>query len=255
MPIQHVLLISAEGGVMRELEKYPIQSVDYVELDPEVAAVKFRFGMIEKIRGLNVIHQDGRAYLSQSKKKYDAIIVNLPEPDTFQVNRFYTDVFFEMASKHLVEGGVLSFSMQGFDTYLAEPQRQKLSSLYNTAETYFKHVLLLPGRKIYFLCSNHGMNTDIPTALEQKGVSTAYLSGFFYGNLSPERIQRLNTLLDPSTPRNVDHSPYLMRLMFSQWFAKFQTSPTGFFLVIAMLSAYTCFAFPGRSLFCFQPGR
>jgi len=163
--VQNVLLISAEGGVMTELEKYPIQSVDYVELDPEVAAVKFRFDMIKKIRGLNVIHQDGRAYLSQSKKTYDAIIVNLPEPNTFQVNRFYTDVFFEMASKHLVEDGVLSFSMQGFDNYLAEPQRQKLSSLYNTAGTYFKNVLLLPGQKVFFLCSDSKLNTDIPTAM------------------------------------------------------------------------------------------
>ena len=160
--------------------------------------------------------------MSQSKKKYDAIIVNLPEPNTYQVNRFYTDVFFEIASNHLVENGVLSFSMQGFDTYLAEPQRQKLSSLYNTAKTYFKHVLLLPGRKIYFLCRNSGVNIDIPTALEKKGISTAYLSGFFYGNLSSERIHRLNTLLDPSTPRNVDHSPYLMRLMFSSGLRNFK---------------------------------
>lgn len=239
--VQDVLLISAAGGVMRELEKYAIPSVDYLELDPEVADAKFRFGMIQNIKGLNVIYQDGRAYLSRSKKTYDAIIVNLPEPNTFQINRFYTDVFFEMAREHLVENGVLSFSMQGFDTYLAEPQRQKLSSLYNTAKTYFKHVLLLPGRKIYFLCGNSGMNTDIPAVLKEKGVSSPYLSGFFYGNLSPERIQRLNTLLDPATPRNVDHSPYLMRLMFSQWFAKFQTSPAGFFFVIAIISAiYLC---------------
>jgi spermidine synthase len=252
--IRHVLLISAEGGVMTELEKYPIQSVDYVELDPEVAAVKFRFAMIKKIRGLNVIHQDGRAYLSHSKKKYDAIIVNLPEPDTFQVNRFYTDIFFEMASKHLVKGGVLSFSMQGFDTYLAEPQRQKLSSLYNTAGTYFKHVLLLPGQKIYFLCSDGRLNTDIPTALEQKNISTTYISGFYYGNLSPERVHRLNTALDPSTPRNVDHAPYLMRLVFSQWFAKYQTSPMGFYLVIAILSAIYLFYVSREEFVLFSTG-
>ncbi len=252
--IQHVLLISAAGGVMRELKKYPVQSIDYVELDPEVAAVKFRFDMLQKIRNLKLIHQDGRAYLSQSKKNYDAIIVNLPEPNTFQVNRFYTDVFFEMASKHLVEEGVLSFSMLGFETYLAEPQRQKLSSLYNTAKTYFKHVLLLPGQKIYFLCSNRVMTTDIPTALEKKGISTTYLSGFFYGNLSPERIHRLNTLLDPTTPRNVDHSPYLMRLMFSQWFAKFQTSPAGFFLVIAILSAIYLFRVSREEFVLFSTG-
>jgi spermidine synthase len=235
--IQNVLLISAEGGVMSELEKYSIQTVDYVELDPAVATVQFRFDMIKKIKGLTVIHQDGRAYLSQSKKNYDAIIVNLPEPDTFQVNRFYTAGFFEMARKHLTEGGILSFSMQGFDNYLAEPQRQKLSSLYNSAAVNFKYVLLLPGQKVFFLCSNRRLKTDIPTILAQKGIATAYISGFFYGNLSAERIDRLNSLMDPSTPRNVDNSPYLMRLMFSQWFAKFQTSPAGFFLVIAILSA------------------
>ena len=177
--VEHVLLISAEGGVMAELEKYPIQSVDYVELDPEVAAVKFRFDLIKKIRGLNIIHEDGRAYLSQSKKNYDAILVNLPEPDTFQLNRFYTDVFFNMASNHLVEEGVLSFSMEGFDTYLAEPQRQKLSSLYNTAGTHFKHVLLLPGQKVFFLCSDSSLITDIPTALKQKHISHRIYQRFF----------------------------------------------------------------------------
>jgi len=234
--IRSVLLISAEGGVMAELNKYPIQSVDYVELDPEVAAVQFRFDLIRKIEGLNVVHQDGRAYLSRVKKTYDAIIVNLPEPNTFQINRFYTDGFFYAAKKHLAEGGVLSFSMQGFDNFLAEPQRQKLSSLYNTVKAYFGHVLLLPGQKVFFLCSDRTLTSDIPAALLNKGIATDYISGFYYGDLTPERIQRLNEAMDPSTPRNFDNAPYLMRLMFSQWFAKFQTSPVAFFIVAAILS-------------------
>jgi len=234
--IHHVLLISAQGGVMTELEKYSIQSIDYVELNPTAADVQFRFGMIQNINGLRNIHQDGRAFLSQTRKNYDAIIVNLPEPNTFQVNRFYTDSFFELASSHLAENGILSFSMQGFDNFLAQPQRQKLSSLFNTAGIHFKNVLLLPGQKVFFLCSDRKLNPDIPAALAQKGITTAYISGFFHGNLSPERIDRLNTQLDPSTPPNTDNSPYLMRLMFSQWFAKFQTSPVGFFLVIVILA-------------------
>jgi spermidine synthase len=234
--IQHVLLISGQGNIMTELEKYPIQSVDYLELDPHLATVQFRFDMIKKIKGLRVLHQDGRAYLAQSDKIYDAIIVNLPEPNTFQINRFYTDVFFEMVSKHLAKNGVLSFCMQGFDNYLAEPQRQKLSSLYNTVALYFEHVLLLPGQKVYFLCRNDTLNTDIPAILEKKGIATAYIKGFFYGNVSPQRIDRLNRLMDRSTPRNNDTAPYLMRLMFEQWFAKFQTSPMGFFIVVAILA-------------------
>jgi spermidine synthase len=250
----HVLLISAEGGVMGELEKYHLQSIDYVELDPAVAAAQFRFNMIKKVKGLQVIHQDGRAYLSDSKKKYDAIIVNLPEPDTFQVNRFFTDRFFELARDHLAENGILSFSMQGFDNFLAEPQRQKLSSLYNSVTPYFSDVLLMPGQKVYFLCSNRKLNTDIPAALQQKNISTDYIDGFFYGNLSSERINRLNGRMDPSTPSNHDNSPYLMRLMFSQWFAKFQTSPVGFFLAITILAVIYLFRISREEFVLFSTG-
>jgi spermidine synthase len=96
--------------------------------------------------------------------------------------------------------------------------------------------LLLPGQKVFFLCSDRILNIDIPAALTRKGIATDYISGFYYGNLTPERIDRLNKSMDPATPRNFDNDPYLMRLMFSQWFAKFQTSPFGFFIVIAILS-------------------
>jgi len=233
---RRVLLLSAEAGVMEELQKYQIEELDYVELDPGVTRVQFQFGMIKKIPGLNIIHRDGRAFLADSDKRYDAIIVNLPEPDTFQINRFYTDRFFELAAGHLTSGGVLSFSMQGFENYLAEPQRLKLSSLFNTVSVYFKHVLLLPGQKVFFLCSNRPIVGDIPAALEKKGISTDYVGAFFYGNVTAERIDRLNASLDPSVAVNIDMSPYLMRLMFSQWFAKFQTTPLWFFTVLAVLT-------------------
>jgi spermidine synthase len=234
--VNNILLISAQGGMMVELEKYKPASVDYVELDPQVANVQFRFGLIKKIPGLNIIHQDGRAYLAGSDKIYDAIIVNLSEPDTFQLNRFFTDRFFALARRHLAEHGVLSFAMNGYDNYLAEPQRRKLSSLYNTVTDYFDHVLLLPGQKIFFLCSSDSLSTDIPALLDKKGIHTRYIRGYYYGNLTPERIQRLNALIDPAESKNRDYFPQLMRLMFTQWFAKFSTSPTGFIGVLAILS-------------------
>ena len=232
---KNILLISAESGMMAELEKYKPVSIDYAELDPQVADVQFRFGLIKRIPGLNVIHQDGRAYLAGSHKIYDAIIVNLSEPDTFQLNRFFTDRFFDMARRHLAKHGVLSFAMKGYDNYLAEPQRRKLSSLYNTVTDYFDHVLLLPGQKIFFLCGSQPLKTDIPALLAKKGIHTRYIRGYYYGNLTHERIERLNALIDPTAPKNRDYSPQLMRLMFMQWFAKFSTSPTGFIVVLAIL--------------------
>ena len=229
---RNILLISA--GMMSELEKYRPVSVDYVELDPKVADVEFRYGLIKKIPGLSVLHQDGRAYLEKSNKIYDAIIVNLSEPDTFQINRFYTDRFFALARRHLTRHGVLSFATEGFDNYLAEPQRQKLSSLYNTVSDYFSHVLLLPGEKIFFLCSSGPINTDIPKLLDQKRISTRYIRGYYYGNVTAERIKRLNALIDPKTPKNLDDVPQLMHLMFLQWFAKFSSSPAVFIVILSL---------------------
>ena len=233
--VQNILLISAEGGMMTELEKYRPVSIDYVELDPKVAEVEFRFEMIKKIPGLKVIYQDGRAYLADSNKIYDAIIVNLSEPDTYQINRFFTDRFFDLARRHLARHGVLSFAMKGFENYLAETERQKLSSVYNTVNDYFKHVLLLPGQKIFFLCSSQPLNTDIPALLERKNIPTRYIKGYYYGDLTQERIERLNALIDPLAPKNRDDYPQLMRLMFQQWFAKFSTSPTGFIAILAVV--------------------
>jgi spermidine synthase len=252
--VQHVLLISAEGGVMAELQKYNLKSIDYVELDPEVTTIQFQFGMLKKIPGLHVIHRDGRAFLSDTDHTYDAIIVNLPEPETFQINRFYTDRFFELARARLKTGGILSFAMQGFENYIARPQRQKYSSLYNTAIEYFKHVTLLPGQKVYFLCRNQAIDTDIPLALSQKGISTSYISGFYYGNLTPERIERLNQHIDASTPVNRDHSPYLIRIMFSQWFAKYQSSPIGFMIAVLVLTSIYLFRISREEFVLFSTG-
>ncbi|RPJ81601.1 MAG: hypothetical protein EHJ94_04075, partial [Deltaproteobacteria bacterium] len=226
--LQHVLMISATGGMIRELKKYNLSAIDYVELDPEVSAVLFRFKLLEPIRGLSVINEDGRSYLMKTQKKYDAIIVNLPEPDTFQINRFYTDRFFELVKARLNPHGVFSFSMDGYDNYLAEPQRQKLSSLFNTVSAYFTEVLLLPGQKIIFICTDSTIHRDIPALLTSKGIKTDYISQYFYGNVTGFRTDQLNRLMDLKTEINYDHSPRLMHLMFTQWFAKFSTSPFWF---------------------------
>jgi spermidine synthase len=144
--------------------------------------------------------------------------------------------------------------MQGFENYLAEPQRQKLSSLYNTVKAYFQHVLLLPGQKVFFLCRNRPITTDIPAALARKKITTRYISGFYHGNLTPERIRRLNQRLDPSTPTNQDHSPYLMRVMFSQWFAKYQTSPLGFIVAMVVFTFIYLFRISREEFVLFSTG-
>ena len=233
--LDSILVIGAEGGMFAEIAKYQASQVDYVEIEEKIAKVQFDFGLLEAIPGLRLIHRDGRAFLAGSKKKYDAVIINMPEPDTFQVNRFYTGDFFDLVNQHLTDGGIFSFTVAGFDNYLAEPQRMKISSLYNTAKEVFPHVLLLPGEKVSFLCSNQPLDTDIPTLLEKKQIQTTYIKSFFRGNITPDRLAYLQSNVADSAPVNQDTSPYILRIMFEQWFARFASSPLPFVIICAVL--------------------
>lgn len=230
---KRILLISAAAGVMEELEKYDLESIDYVELDPDLTKVLFDFNLLKRIQPLRVIHADARAFLAGALPGYDAIIVNLDDPQTFQTNRFFTDRFFALARSRLSGEGVLGFSMGGFDNYLAEPQRRKLSSVYHTAKHYFPHVLLLPGERVFFICSRRPLETDIPGRLRAKGIATLYIDAYYEGNVTPERIATLRRQMNPPAPLNAELAPYVMRAVFSEWFAKFHSSPLWFMGALA----------------------
>lgn len=239
--VSRVLLVGPESGMLEEVAKYGPTVVDWLELDPAMSETELRYGLIQKIPGLNLIHQDGRAWLAGTNRQYDAIVMNLPEPDTFQVNRFFTAEFFAAVHDHLAPGGVFSFAMEGYDNFLGEPQRHKLSSVYNTAGKYFANLLLLPGGSVYFLCRDRPLSADIPARLAALGLSTRYVGNYFAGDLTPQRIAYLRGELEATAPLNTDLKPQLMRLMFEQWFARFQTSPVWFYgLLVLGLTAYLC---------------
>jgi len=232
-----VLLVSALSGILDEIDKHRPGHIDYVELDPAVAGAMFRFDLLSPAPNVTVIHQDARRLLAGPGPVYDAIIVCLPEPDTFQLNRFYTESFFVQARRRLAPGGVLAFAMEGFDAYVAEADRRKLSTVYNTAARVFAHVALVPGGKTFFLCSNRPLTLDIPDRLEKKGVSTAHVSGYFHGAITPRRVAYLSAQIDPAAPVNTDLSPVLMQQMFTRWFSLFGQSPAPFFLAAGLVLA------------------
>jgi spermidine synthase len=235
--VETILLVSAVGGMLAEVEKYRPAHVDYVELDPAMSSAQFSYGLLRTIPGLEVINQDGRRWLRQTDRTYDAIIVSLREPETFQANRFFTDRFFALAKSRLNPGGVLSFGMESVENYLTEPQRLKLSILQATVARHFRNVLLLPGQSAVFLCRDQPIDQDIPGRLRAKGITADTISGYYAGDVTPERIGRLNDLIVKGSPTNQDETPRLMRVMFSEWFAKFDSSPTWFAVVLCVLTA------------------
>ncbi len=240
--LESVLLVSWKSGVTGEIARYRPQIVDLVEIDPAITRTLSRFRLIDRIPGLNLAHTDARTFLSETDKTYDAIILNVSDPETFQTNRFFTREFFRSAKQHLRSGGVLSFSMKGYDSYLAETERQKLACLYRTAADVFAQVLAVPGTTVTFVCSDQGLNWDIPALLTKKGIDTRTLHGLFYGNVSALRVEQLRSMLTQGKrpPLNTDLRPVLMTRQFADWFSRHGSSPLPFFMVaVLILVLYT----------------
>ena len=230
--VKSVLLVSGGlGETLPEVCKYGPSSVEYVELDPNLTKVAQELGLITQSPSLAIIHDDGRHYIKGASKKYDAIVVDLPEPDTFQLNRFFTSEFFSLVKKVLQKNGIFSFTLDYSPNYLSEIQRSKLSMLYNTAKQHFRSVLILPGEKAHFLCTDGELWTDVPARLALKSVTTSYVEGFFHGNVTKERIEGLQKSLDPKAPANTDFEPRIMTALFQEWFAKHGSSPKLFGVV------------------------
>lgn len=253
-PVRDVLLISSEAGIMEELGKHRPERIDYAQLDPQLSRVELGWGLVQKTHALHVINDDARAYLKRSAQTYDAIIVNMPEPRTFQTNRCFTDEFFELARRHLRPRGVMSFSVEGYDNYPSETGLLKISSLYNTVRERFSHVLVLPGQKVYFIAGDSPLSMDVPGLLAGKGIRTAYIENCFAGDLTPQRIGSLMRALNPSVPRNTDFSPELMRLAFQGWFAKYATSPVIFFLAAAAVFTFSLARMRHEEIVLFSSG-
>ncbi|MBL7203337.1 MAG: hypothetical protein ISS63_03250 [Desulfobacteraceae bacterium] len=232
--VETLMLVSGGlGETLKEVSKYRPSHVDYLELDPHLTDAAQDLGVIKKAPFLEIINTDARRYIKTTTKKYDAILIDLPDPDTFQINRFFTEEFFALSKRILKKGGVLSLNLEYSPNYISDIGKKKLSTLYNSARMHFKNVLILPGEQAYFLLSDRELQPDIPSLLKAKKIPTSYIEGFFHGNVTGERIKQLEERLDRNEPLNTDFEPRLINIVFQEWFIKYGTHP-GYFIAILL---------------------
>jgi spermidine synthase len=223
-PRSLLLIGGAMGGALAQALKYDSLRIDYAELDPKLIKAgksylpKTETRLLENPRVV-VRLMDGRLYVRQNLEsdqpaQYDVIILNLPDPSTAQLNRFYTTGFFSMARTTLNPGGVFSFRVTSAENYISNELGLYLSSLYRTLASVFKEVKVLPGGDAIFLASGERnvLFDDWQTLvsrLKQRGIKTSFVNeSFLPDRLSPERLALMNDALVAETGRiNSDLEP------------------------------------------------
>ncbi len=114
-PQDILVLGGGDGCAVRELLKYKsVIDIKLVDLDPAMTKLGEEYPLLTDLNNhsltnkkVTVINEDGFIYLSQNKKFYDVIIVDLPDPRNVEINRLYTEEFYRTAYKHLRPGGII----------------------------------------------------------------------------------------------------------------------------------------------------
>ncbi|MBM3891026.1 MAG: hypothetical protein FJ388_18085, partial [Verrucomicrobia bacterium] len=238
---RRVLLIGGGvAGTAREILKYGVGEVTYVELDPLIieAGRKYLPDSLADPR-IRVVNTDGRLLVKQTTQRYDVVIVDVPDPSTSQINRFYTAEFFSEVKRILTANGVLSFGLGRYENYVSPDLGRMLSSACATAKRSFRNTLLIPGGRVFFLASDGDLHEDIAARIAQRRVPTRLVNQHYLNAmLTPDRMADLRRATAQAAAVNTDFSPvlyyYHLRFWISQFGLKFGLIEGALLLLLAV---------------------
>jgi spermidine synthase len=247
---RNVLLIGGGvGGDLREILKHPVSEVHYVELDPAIIEAARRYllpedGAVLDDPCVTLAHTDGRLYVKEARRGFDVVIVDLPEPSTGQLNRFYTQEFFAEVKALLNEGGVFSFGLPSAENYLNPELRHLGGNVYQTLGSVFSQIIVLPGDYNRFIASDAPLTTDYTLlaerlaerGLETRWVSAPYLKYIFTTGRFP-RIRR-DLESEESAKLNRDLEPICYYYDMALWLSQFYSGLSGFFHQASLLNLW-----------------
>ncbi len=235
---RRVLLIGGGvGGAVAEALKHPsVERLDYVELDPALIDLARKFFpdetvAIDRDPRVHLHLLDGRRFLSEATEKFDAIVIDTPDPQTAQLNRFYTVEFFRLARAHLARGGLVAIQLHASEETLSPDLAAFLRSIRRTLGEVFPYQATIPGETIHFFgAAEPGVLTSDPRVLvarlHQRRIATQYVSQYFIPyRMSPDRMAQTTADLAPTaiTPVNRDFAPVAYAFDVVLWSAQFRS--------------------------------
>ena len=221
---QRVLLVSGGiSGTAREILKYNVDAVDYVELDPLILTLAQRY-LPENLADerIRVVNTDGRLFVKQARERYDVAIIDIPDPATAQLNRFYTREFFAELKRVLARDGVVGFAVGRYENYVSPELARMLSSACVAVKQSFRNVLTLPGGRVFFVASDGPLHSDIATRIEQHHIPTRLVNRHYLdGMLTPDRMVALANATTQAAAVNRDFAPVLYYYHLRHWMSQF----------------------------------
>ncbi len=249
-PANLLILSGGAGGLINEALKHPsIEAIEYAELDPLLLDLirKFSTPLTESElndRRVKIKHVDGRLLLYKTQNQYDVIFVGVQEPSNLQSNRFFTKEFFSLVKERLNKGGILVLGLPGSLTYVNEELRNLNSCIFNTLESVFSHIRVIPGDgRNLFLSSDSREITQIDKMqiierLSQRNIAADVIVPWHIEKkLHPGWQDWFSRFIEGSSQKiNSDFTPLGLFYSISHWNAVFAPSLRGIFSQIERIN-------------------
>ena len=204
---QKVLLVGGMlNGFISEITKYEsLEYIDYLELDKNMIAFAPHHPDVQYIQD-DPIH-----FLRHTTEKYDIIFIDVPDPTSLLLNRYYTLDFFKLAQQHFSrDSALLALTLSSGANFMTPELVQLNASVWNTFFEVFPYTIIIPSMKNIFI----GSDTDVLTnnvenlQLRAEGHQSEWFNNsVIFERCNPLRLQQffrsiqgkgeLNTIADP----------------------------------------------------------
>ena len=246
---EKVILISGSlRSHLPEILKYPVDRIIYIERDPSLASLET--SAISNLPGNTiVINKDAYKYIRDSNEKVDVIILLIPPPSTFLLNRYYTSEFFSEVRKRLKPGGIFMCSPGPGDNYFNKESLNLYSSIYNSLAASFKNIMPVVGNKLYLIASDKALSSSFCKLADKLHINNIYVSSDFLDDvLVTRKSEELVSLIDRGTRENRSGFPVACFQSQAYQFSKTLDEKTPAIILLILVFAVPFGAIKRRNL-------
>ena len=245
------------AGLAAEVLEHPVTWLDCVELDPRVQQLAARWlptslSRVLRDSRLHLHTGDGRRFVRGVRGRYDAIIVDLPDPTTAALNRFYTAGFFREASAALTPTGLLAISLTGSEVQFSGAVGLAAATTDRTLAAVFADRLIVPGERMLFLgAKQSGVLTSdwrvLAKRLQLRGLQADFVNEVWLrDSLLPFRADLVRTAINSvADPRvNTDLNPISYYQQTRIWLHQLSPTLAAPARFLSRVSVWWALAFP-----------
>jgi len=114
-PRRVLVLGGGDGLAVREVLRHSdVEAVTLVDIDPEMTGLSKRFPPLAELNQyalddprVTIVNEDAMIWLESPGPRFDVVVIDFPDPNTFSLGKLYTTRFYRLLREHLTDDAAI----------------------------------------------------------------------------------------------------------------------------------------------------